>query len=411
MTGETESEPSAARANEAATPPRLGTLILLTALSVLPVNMILPSLPEIASAFDADAALVNLTVAAYAALTALAEIVGGALSDRYGRRPVVLAALSAFVLASLGCAMANDIYVFLLFRTLQASIATCFSIALVIIKETSGGHKAASKFGYLAMGWAIAPMIGPTIGGSVEELFGWRANFVLLAVFGIAALALAISEIKESTADPSRRRPAYFSSYRQLLSSQRFWLYALCMACSMGTLYVFLGGAPLVAGEALGGSSARLGLCMGMVPAGFILGSYLAGRYASRMRIGTVLIAGRFLTCAGLLAGGALSALGVTPVVAFFGACIFIGIGNGLIMPAANAGVLSVRPDLAGTAAGLVAAMSVGGGAVIAAIAGLVLGGSASFNVLLGVLLVPASLALAAAICAATLERRVPAVI
>lgn len=261
------------------------------------------------------------------------------------------------------------------------------------------------------MGWAIAPMIGPTIGGSVEELFGWRANFVLLAVFGIAALALAISEIKESTADPSRRRPAYFSSYRQLLSSQRLWIYALCMACSMGTLYVFLGGAPLVAGEALGGSSARLGLCMGMVPAGFILGSYLAGRYASRMRIGTVLVAGRFLTCAGLLAGGTLSALGVTPVAAFFGACIFIGIGNGLIMPAANAGVLSVRPDLAGTAAGLVAAMSVGGGAVIAAIAGLVLGGSASFNVLLGVLLVPASLALAAAICAAALDRRVPAAI
>jgi len=387
-------------------PPRLITLILLTALSVLPVNLILPSLPEIAADLRADPALVALSVAAYAALTALAEIIGGALSDRFGRRPVVLVSLSIFILASAGCALAGNIHLFLLFRTLQAAIATCFSIALVIVKESWGGQKAASKFGYLAMGWAVAPMVGPTIGGAVGELFGWRTNFVMFAVLGAVMLALAAREIRDEAGKQRSHPHSYLASYRLLLGSPRFLVYAACMACSMGTLYVFLAGAPLVMNEALGGSSARLGLFMGMVPAGFVLGSYLAGRYAGRLPIAIVLIAGRTLTCAGLLGGLTLAAAGITAPAAFFAACMFIGIGNGLTMPAANSGILAVQPDLAGTAAGLAAALSVGGGAVIASIAGLLLDEGSTGWELLCVILIPATSALVAAGLAGLLDRQ-----
>ncbi|SEC73860.1 Predicted arabinose efflux permease, MFS family [Rhizobiales bacterium GAS188] len=274
-------------------PPRLTTLILLSALAVLPVNMILPSLPNIAATFQADFALVNLSVAGYAIVTALTQIIAGAMSDRYGRRPVVLMAVSIFIVASVGSALATNIGVFLLFRAMQASIAACFSVALVIIKETSGERKAASKIGYLAMGWAIAPMLGPMFGGVLDGLFGWRANFVVLAILGAAVLALSMRELSETAARSSRSNGNYLASYGQLLSSARFWGYTLCMACSMGTLYVFLGGAPLAVGKSLGGSSAKLGFYMGMVPAGFILGSYLAGRYASQSSLNTMLILGR----------------------------------------------------------------------------------------------------------------------
>ncbi|WP_454848741.1 MFS transporter [Rhizobium binxianense] len=391
---------------QATAPPRLMPLILLTALSVLPVNMILPSLPNIAAAFQADLALVNLSVAGYAVVTAMTEIVAGAMSDRYGRRPVVIAAVSTFIVASIGCALAGSIGVFLLFRALQASIAACFCVALVIIKETSGAQRAASRFGYLAMGWAIAPMLGPLFGGTLDGLFGWRANFVACAILGAVALALSIRELKETAARSSRPRARYFASYGQLLALPRFWAYALCMACSMGTLYVFLGGAPLVAGRLLGGSSAKLGLCMGMVPAGFILGSFLAGRYASRHALGTTLVFARLVTCIGLSAGLILSMSGVVHPLAFFGPCMFIGIGNGLTMPAANTGVLSLRADLAGTSAGLAAAMSIAGGALIAATAGLFLQESEAIPALLGAMLVSASLALLAALSAAFLEKR-----
>ncbi|MFT4181287.1 MAG: multidrug effflux MFS transporter [Rhizobium sp.] len=389
-----------------AAPPRLTTLILLSALAVLPVNMILPSLPKIAAAFQADIALVNLSVAGYSLVTAFLEIIGGAISDRFGRRPVVLISLSIFIVASIGCVLAPDIGTFLLFRALQAGIGPCYSVALVVIKETSDDRQAASKFGYLAMGWALAPMVGPLLGGSLDELFGWQASFVTLAILGLGAFVLSMRELKGSAAPAPQPGRRYLASYGLLLGSARFWAYTACMACSMGVLYAFLGGAPLAIGNALGGSSAMLGFYMGLVPAGFIFGSYLAGRYAARMSLGAILIVARLLTCLGLSAGLILSLSGITHSLAFFGPCIFIGIGNGLTMPVANSGALSVRPDLVGTAAGLAAAMRIAGGALLGSAAGLALAQSATIPALFTVMLASAFLALLAAFWAALIERR-----
>ncbi len=174
------------------------------------------------------------------------------------------------------------------------------------------------------------------------------------------------------------------------------------MAFSMGTLYVFLAGAPL----AVGGPGALLGLYMGLVPADFVCGSFLAGRYAWRLSRGMVLVLARILTCFGLLVGLLLSALDITHPLAFFGPCMFIGIGNGLTLPAANMGAISVRSELAGTAAGLAAAMSIGGGALVVSVAGLFFSEAAAIDALLTTMLAAASLALLAAIYAAALDRR-----
>ncbi|MGZ9721732.1 multidrug effflux MFS transporter [Rhizobium miluonense] len=393
-------------AESAATRPRLTTLILLSALAVLPVNMILPSLPKISAAFHADFALVNLSVAGFSFVTALLEAIGGAISDRFGRRPVVLTALSIFIIASIGCVLAPDIGTFLVFRAMQACIGPCYSVALVVIKETSDEREAASKFGYLAMGWALAPMVGPLFGGSLDEFFGWRASFIVLAIFGVAAFVLSMHELKGSRAPASGARRNYVASYALLLRSARFWAYTLCMACSMGVLYVFLGGAPLTIGDTLGGSSAKLGFYMGLIPTGFVLGSYLAGRYGARIPLGMILVIARLLTCIGLTTGLALSLLGMTHVLALFGPCMFIGLGNGLTMPAANSGAMSVRPDMVGTAAGLAAAMRISGGALIGSVAGLFLARSPTIHALFTLLLVSAVLALLAAFWAAFAERQ-----
>lgn len=390
----------------AAMQPRLITLILLSALAVLPVNMILPSLPKIAAAFHADFALVNLSVAGFSIVTASLEAVGGAISDRFGRRPVVLTALSIFIVASIGCVLAPNIGIFLLCRMMQACIGPCYSVALVIIKETSDEGQAASKFGYLAMGWALAPMVGPLFGGTLDELLGWQASFVVLAIFGVAAFLLSLRELKGSQA-PSLAAPGnYLASYGLLLRSARFWAYTLCMACSMGVLYIFLGGVPLTIGDTLGGSSARLGFYMGLIPAGFILGSYLAGHYGARIQLGTILVAARLLTCLGLATGLALSLSGTMHVWALFGPCIFIGIGNGLTMPAANSGAMSVRADMVGTAAGMAAAMRISGGAIIGSLAGLFLAQSPAIHTLFALMLISALLALLAASWAAMIEKR-----
>ncbi|WP_349956680.1 multidrug effflux MFS transporter [Rhizobium sp. ZPR3] len=409
---ESRIDPSAKQTNNdttterAAVQPRLTTLILLSALAVLPVNMILPSLPKISSAFHADFALVNLSVAGFSIVTATLEAIGGAISDRFGRRPVVLMALAIFIIASIGCVLAPNIGIFLLCRMMQACIGPCYSVALVIIKETSDDREAASKFGYLAMGWALAPMVGPLFGGSLDELLGWRASFVVLAILGIAAFLLSTRELRGSRAPKSAAHKNYLASYALLLRSARFWAYTLCMACSMGVLYIFLGGAPLTIGDTLGGSSARLGFYMGLVPAGFILGSYLAGRYGARIPLGMILVVARLLTCIGLTVGLALSLWGMTEVLAFFGPCVFIGIGNGLTMPAANSGAMSVRSDMVGTAAGLAAAMRIAGGALIGSIGGVFIAQSATIHTLFTLMLASALLALLAAIWAALIGKR-----
>ncbi|HEX6686012.1 MAG TPA: multidrug effflux MFS transporter [Candidatus Limnocylindrales bacterium] len=379
---------------------------MLTAMSVLPVNIYLPALPNIADAFKASFALVNLSVAAYAIATALTEIIAGALSDRYGRRPVVLISVSIFIVASVGCALAPNIGIFLVCRTFQAAIAACFSVAMVVIAETSSGREAVRRIGLAGMGWALAPMFGPTLGGILDELFGWRTIFVVLAILGGAVLVVSMRQLKETSAYTGTSRGSFLTSFRRILGLPRFWAYTLCMACSTGTLYVFLGGTPLVMGDHLGGSSVALGLYMAMVPGGFVLGSYLTGVLASRLFRSHILVCARVLTCAGLSVGLILATLHHIHALTFFIACMFIGIGNGLTVPVVNLGVMSERPNLAGTATGLSAAMSIGGGALISSVAGLSLGGTAgSIHSLLALLLASASIALLAALFAALVDR------
>lgn len=387
-------------------PPRLSTLIFLSALSVLPVNMILPSLPDIAGTFGAPYWLINLSVAGHAIAAAAAQVIGGALVDRYGRRSVALASIALFIIASMGCALAPGIGLFLLCRALQAPVILCYSVALALIKESAGEREAASKIGYVSIAWAIAPLCGPGFGGALDGLFGWRAGFIALAILGAVLFLLAMLDLGDGHRPMTRAATCSFGGYGQLLRSPRFRAYTLCMIFSIGTLYIFLGGAPLAAGKADGLSDARLGFYMGLVPAGFILGSYLAGRHAARHALATGVVIGRLIACAGLLAGLLLILAGVAHAAAFFGSCVFIGIGNGLSMAGANAGVLAVRADRPDAAATLAPALTTGGGVSVAAIAGLLLTPENAAYALHAMMLASAFGALAAALHAASVDRR-----
>ena len=395
------------------TAPSFFTLILLCGLSVVSLNLFLPSLPAIAVELEADYALVNLAIAGYAAMTALLQLILGPLSDRYGRRPVMLGGVAVFCLASLGCLLADNIWSFLAFRMLQAVIAGGYSIALAVIRDTTRAEKAASLIGYLAMAWALAPMLGPMLGGALDALFGWRASFLALLGFGLAALVLTWWDLGETNKTPTASLLAQARDYPALLRARRFWGYALCMAFSTGAFYAFLGGAPLVASAVFNMPTASLGVAMGSITGGFIFGSFLAGRLADRHNLAGMMIAGRLTACGGLALGLLLLAFGQLHLVTFFGSCIFVGIGNGLTMPSANAGALSVRPQLAGSAAGLTGALAVAGGAIMSALTGWVMtaiGGTpvALAAALLAMMLLASSFGLAAAIAVLRLDRRHP---
>ena len=142
----------------ATSPPRIFTLVLLTALSVLSLNMFVPSLSNMAEDFHTDYALVNLSIAGYLAITAVLQLIMGPLSDRYGRRPVLLTGLAIFALASLGCAQASNIWVFLGFRILQGAIISGSALSQAVVRDMVPAREAASLMGYIAMAMAVAPM-------------------------------------------------------------------------------------------------------------------------------------------------------------------------------------------------------------------------------------------------------------
>ncbi|WP_340115234.1 Bcr/CflA family efflux MFS transporter [Pelagibius sp. 7325] len=390
----------------AATPPHLATLILLSALAVLSLNMFLPSLAHIAGDFGADYGLVNLSIAGYAGMTALLQLVMGPLSDRFGRRPVILAALAIFILASLGCAFATDVWTFLACRLLQAAIIAGYSVSLAVIRDTAEAEKAASLMGYVAMGWAVAPMLGPLFGGALEEFFGWRASFWAFTGFGVAVLALVWTDLGETNRAPAATFAAQLRSYPELFGSRRFWGYSACMAFSVGSFYIYLGCAPLVAAHLFQMSPAALGVAIGSSTAGFMLGNFLSGRFAARRSLTAMMIAGRLVASAGLAAGLVLLALDIVHVATIFGPAVFMGIGNGLTFPSANAGAMSVRPTLTGSAAGLAGALTVAGGALLAALAGAILTEADAAAIMLAMMLLASLAGLGAALYVRRVDRR-----
>ena len=386
-------------------PPGFPTLVLLAAMSVLSLNMFLPSLPSIAADFEVDYALASLAVAGYMATTAVMHLLIGPLSDRFGRRPLLLAGLGVFALASIGCFLAADIWAFLAFRVLQSGMIAGWVLSLAMVRDTSPPRETASRIGYVTMVMAIGPMIGPMLGGALDDALGWRANFAFYALLGFAALAWCWIDVGETNRNRSATLLRQFHEYPALVRSRRFWGYTACMVFSSGTFYVFLAGVPLAASAAFGLSAATLGFYMGTITVGFAFGSFLSGRFARRFGFSTMMIAGRVVALAGLTGGLGLFVLGEVSVLTLFGATIFAGLGNGLTMPSANAGAMSLRPHLAGSAAGLAGATTVAGGAALTSIVGAIITTEHGVWQLLGAMLVCVVAGLAAAVYVRRVDR------
>ncbi|WP_425083261.1 multidrug effflux MFS transporter [Ruegeria profundi] len=354
----------------AQTPPTLITLIFATALSVLSLNMFLPSLAHMSEDFAVDYGLVNLSVAGYLAVSAILQLIMGPLSDRYGRRPVLLICMTIFVCASIGCALAESIWLFLGFRLLQAAVVAGSVLSSASIRDQYPPNEAASKLGYVAMAMALAPMLGPMLGGALDMLFGWRAGFVLYSLLGAGLLTLLWFDMGETNTNRSSTFAAQLREYPHLFRARRFWGYALCAAFSIGGFYSFITGAPLVAAAWFDLSPAMLGLGIGIITGGFMVGNFITGRIAARTRLTTMILIGRIVASTGPMLGLLLFLGQMGSVWVFFGSAICVGFGNGLTNANASAGVMSVRPKLAGSAAGLSGAMIVALGAVLTSMTG-----------------------------------------
>ncbi|MEM9642750.1 MAG: multidrug effflux MFS transporter [Pseudomonadota bacterium] len=357
-----------------ATAPSIVTLVLISGLGALNMNIFLPSLPSMAVYFQADYTLVQLAISGYLGVTAVLQLLIGPLSDRYGRRPVMIASLWVFLISTLGCYLATDITTFLVFRMLQAAVATGLALSRAVVRDMVSADKAASMIGYVTMGMALVPMVGPIIGGQLDELYGWHSSLILTAVFGGMVLLVVWRDMGETNTHKSASFGAQFRAYPELVTSRRFWGYAMGAAFASGAFFAFLGGGPYVASVVLNMDPGELGLYFGLIALGYMLGNFFSGRFAERTGVNEMMLLGGIVSSVGLLCGCLLFAIGYATPLTLFGAIGIVGIGNGLTLPSANAGMVSVRPHLAGSASGLGGALMIGGGAALSAITGALLG-------------------------------------
>jgi DHA1 family bicyclomycin/chloramphenicol resistance-like MFS transporter len=237
--------------------------------------------------------------------------------------------------------------------------------------------------GYVTMGMAVVPMVGPAFGGLLDEAFGWQANFWALFVLGVALFWLCWRDLGETAPLSGRSLVQQFREYPALLTSWRFWGYALAAGLSSGSFFAYLGGAPFVGDQVFGMPPALLGLFFGAPAIGYFLGNFASGRFSTRIGVNRMVLWGSMFNAGGIGLNLTLFYLGYGSPLSFFGLMTFMGLGNGMVIPNATAGALSIRPDLAGTASGLSGALMIGIGAALSALAGLLLTpGSGAFPLL-----------------------------
>ena len=358
-------------------PPHMLTLVLLSGVGALSMSVFLPAMFEMSRYFNTSYTLMQLSISLYLVYTAFIQLIAGPISDRLGRRVVTIISVVIFVVASLGCYLSVSLESFLFFRLLQGTITAGFLMSRTVIRDiASDEHESASLIGYVAMGMALIPLFAPGIGGVIDEFAGWPFIFIFMALLGFALLLIIYFDQGETKRFKDSHTAFSLKAHVELFKSGKFWGYSLTLAFSSGCFFAFLGGAPYVASEVHGLSSIVSGIFIGFPSIGYFVGNYLSGTYSREKGTSVMILLGCSSIFFGMLLSLAVGLLTAPNPYVFFGLCLFVGFGCGLIIPNASAGILSVNLSLSGTAGGIGNAIMIGLGAALATISSSLLEGS-----------------------------------
>jgi DHA1 family bicyclomycin/chloramphenicol resistance-like MFS transporter len=369
-----QSPVSPADSNWSGPRPSLLTLVVLSAVSPLAMNTFVPSMPSISSDLSAPYATVQLGLSLYLIMTAALQLVIGPLSDLYGRKPAVLCGLVLFLVGTAICVFAENVTMFLTGRIIQSASAVGIVLSRTIVRDIYPREKSASMIGYVVMGMAIAPMLGPALGGFIDEISGWRMSFVMLGLFGLVALGASVFNLPETNRFRGAPVRQQIASYKVLARSPLFWSFALASGLTSAMFFGYLGGGPAVATEHYKLGAAASGAYFATVALGYAFGNFLSGRYSEQRGLERMMLDGTIVATGGpVLILLALFA-GIESPLAFFLPMILIGLGNGMTLPNVMAAAISIRPEAAGAASGLLGAVQIGLGALISIVAGVLVG-------------------------------------
>jgi DHA1 family bicyclomycin/chloramphenicol resistance-like MFS transporter len=332
-------------------------LAALTAIGPLSTDMYLPSLPDIARALTASTAQVQLTISAYLIGFAVGQIIYGPISDRHGRKPVLLAALGLYSAATFICALSPSIDVLIAARALQALGGSgCIMVARAIVRDLYSGPRAGRELSVMGSVMALAPVVAPIVGGVLQTAFGWRSVFVTLVTAGVGGaivIWLVLPETLRQKASEPVSPASMLRSYGIVVRHPAYLSYMALATGSYAGLFAWISGASFVLQNLYGLSPLDFGIAFALSAVGYLTGTNLATRFVMRLGLDRTIGFG----CGALAAGGlgmvASVALGFTSAFALVLPVAVYLAGMGMVLPQSVAGAMTPFPERAGAASAL----------------------------------------------------------
>jgi MFS transporter, DHA1 family, multidrug resistance protein len=323
-------------------------LAMLTALGPLSMDMYLPSLPDIGHVLGAPAAHVQLTISSYLIGFAVGQVGYGPLSDRYGRRPVLLAAVTLYLTSTLACTAAQSVDVLIAARLLQGVGGSgAIVLARAIVRDLYSGVRAARELSLMGSISAFAPIVAPMIGGILQTAFGWRASFICMCVGAVITVLVAARLLPETMRRRSGEPASLFSmlgGYGTVVRNRSFLVYLGILTISYAGLFAWVSGASVVLQSVYGLSAVTFGFTFALGAGGYMIGAIIATRLVVRLGLDRTIWVGVTVLAAGGIALAAVVAAGIPGIWLVAAMAVYLA-GLGLAMPQAMAGALTPFPD------------------------------------------------------------------
>ena len=361
------SRPPEAASSNATTKAMLLLLVTMTGVAPIALYMLVPALPMLATTFGRDISVAQMTVSLFMVGLALSQIIMGPLSDRFGRRPVLLGGLGLMVAASIGASFADNLPQLIAARFLFAfGGASGMVMSRAIIRDLYSRDRISSKISLVIAVMMIAQMLSALVGGLIEVNFGWRAVFYAITVMSVLVtlfIAVALPETRRAVDRAAGN--GFRADLRTLFTTRAFIGYVLCQVLASSLIFTFAGGGPYIVVTQMGRSSAEYGAWFATTGVAYLVGNLFGVRFAPRHSISNLIWFGLALqlTGAGLNVVSGLTGLNQVPQW-LFPAQMIVMFGNAFVMANASAGAISIRPQAAGTASGVMGFLQMGFGAL-----------------------------------------------
>ncbi len=361
--------PGAATDERGLAPSRIMLLMLVTMTGVAPISLyiLVPALPVLAATFQSDISIAQMTVSLFMVGIACSQLIMGPLSDKFGRRPVLLAGLTLMVVASVGASLAQTLPQLIAARFLQAlGGASGMVVSRAIIRDLYPRERVGAMISLVIAVMMVAQMLSALAGGLLEITFGWRAIFYFITAASLSVailIAIALPETRRARSDSSG---GFRGDVRSLLKSRAFIGYVLCQMLASQIIFTFAGGGPYIVVTQMGRTTAEYGAWFATSGFAYLVGNLFCVRFAPRYQLEKLIWFGLALQLGGSLLNLIWSFAGINQSPGWlFGTQMIVMVANAFVMANASAGAISVRPEAAGTASGAMGFLQQGVGALV----------------------------------------------